>query len=77
MLPNRIATYLTAGSALAAALAVPIANLDLESSVGVLGGAVVILGVFREWLKGWRGFEWRQAAADAAPDGSIPPGPVE
>jgi len=76
MLPNRIATYLTAGAALAGALAVPVANLDTASTIGILGGVGAIVAVFREWLKGWRGYEWRQAAADA-PEGALPPGPAE
>lgn len=76
MLPNRIATYLTAGAALAGAVAVPLANLDTESSAGVITGIVAILVVFREWLKGWRGYEWRKAAEDA-PEGVLPPGPID
>lgn len=51
---NRIAAYLTSLAALLGALAPVVANLDLASTIGVLGGVLALLGVFREWLKGWR-----------------------
>lgn len=77
-MPNRIASYLTAAAALIGGVAVPVANLDLASTAGITTGVIGVLVVFREWLKGWRGHEWREAAADAAANqGTIPPGPVE
>lgn len=74
MLPNRIATYLTAGAALAGALAPAAADLDTASTVGVLTGVSAVVLIFREWLKGWRGHEWREAAAEAGAAGlPLPP----
>lgn len=61
MKPNRIAVYLTALSGLSAAVAVPVANLDTSSTVGVLGGLVAILGVAVKWLDGWQKYEDRRA----------------
>lgn len=71
--PNRLAAYMTSVAALLAALAPAIANLDLSSTVGVLGGAVVILGVFREWLKGWREHELRTPPLAPPRDGGLAP----
>lgn len=64
-MPNRIASYLAAAAALAGAIAIPVADLDTESSAGIITGVVGVLVVFREWLKGWRGYEWREEAAKA------------
>jgi hypothetical protein len=75
-MPNRIASYLTAAAALLGGIAIPVANLDPESSAGIITGVVGVLVVFREWLKGWRGHEWREAAAEAGANG-VPPGPAE
>lgn len=61
--PNRIAVYLTAASGLTAAIAVPVANLDTSSTVGVLGGLVAILGVAVKWLDGWQKHEARGGTA--------------
>lgn len=61
--PNRVATYLTALSGLAAAIAVPVANLDTTSTAGVLGGLAAILAVAYKWLDGWQHHEAQVAAA--------------
>lgn len=66
MNPNRIAVYLTAGAGLLAALAIPIANLDLSSTAGVSAGLFAIVGVVVKWLGGWQAHEAR--VADAAYD---------
>jgi hypothetical protein len=55
--PNRIGGYLTAAAGLCAALAPVVANLDTRSTAGVLGGATLIFGAYREWLVGWRAHE--------------------
>lgn len=62
MTPNRIATLLTALSGIAAAVAVPVANLDTTSTVGVAMGVLAILGAFATWMKGWRAFEARSGS---------------
>jgi hypothetical protein len=63
--PNRVAAYLTALAALAGALAPVVGDLDLTSTIGVLGGLTAILGVFREWLKGWREHEYASSEVHA------------
>ena len=59
MLPNRIAVYLTAVAALAAGLSPVVADLDLTSTVGVLGGVGALVAVVRKWLEGWQSYEER------------------
>lgn len=59
--PNRVATYLTAGAGLATAVAVPLADLDLESTAGIVAGLVAILTAFQQWMKGWREHQATQA----------------
>lgn len=54
---NRVASYLTALAALAGALAPVVANLDLTSTLGMLGALAAIVATLREWLKGWRAYE--------------------
>jgi hypothetical protein len=62
--PNRIAAYLTAGASLAGAAAPVVADLDLASTAGVLGGVAGLIGVYRAWLPGWREHEAREARMD-------------
>ncbi len=59
VLPNRLAVYLTALAGLAGAVAVPLANLDTTSTVGVIAGLGTILGVVATWLRGWQAHEAR------------------
>jgi hypothetical protein len=61
MLPNRIAVYFTAAAALAAALVPVIANLDLTSTIGIVGGVGAFAGVIAVWLNGWSRYEERVA----------------
>lgn len=60
--PNRVATYLTAGAGLAAAVAVPLADLDLESTGGVALGLAAILTAYHRWMEGWRDYKSTEAA---------------
>lgn len=55
--PNRIAVYLTAVAALVGGLAPAVANLDLQSTAGIVAGLVTILGVVNKWLAGWQQHE--------------------
>ncbi len=59
--PNRAAAYLTAGAALASGLAPVIAQMDVKDTASCLGAGAGVLLVFREWLKGWRNHEAKQA----------------
>ena len=61
MAPNRIAVYFTAAAALAAALVPVIANLDITSTVGIVGGVAALAGVVSVWLNGWQKYEERTA----------------
>ena len=49
---NRIVTVLTILSGLTAAIAVPLADLDTTSVLGVLGGLATILGAAVKFLHG-------------------------
>jgi hypothetical protein len=62
-LPNRIAVYLTAAAGLAAALAVPIANMDIESAAGVAAGLAAIATVVYKWLDNWGKYERGEGVA--------------
>lgn len=68
MLPNRIAVYFTALAALAAGLAPVVANLDLTSTVGVIGGVGALALVVSVWLNGWAKYEERTAVEDLVAD---------
>jgi hypothetical protein len=57
--PNRIAVYLTSLAALAGGLAPVVADLDLTSTAGVLGGVAALTLVVRKWLDGWQKHEAR------------------
>lgn len=57
--PNRIAVYLTGLAGLATAVAVPVAELDTSSTIGVVGGLAAIVGVAVKFLEGWQRHEDR------------------
>lgn len=59
MSPNRIAVYLTALAALAAALAPVLADLDTASTAGIIAGLAALAGVVVTWLRGWQRYEDR------------------
>lgn len=61
MLPNRIAVYLTGIAGLLTALAPVVANLDLTSTFGLVGGFAGIALVVKQWLSGWAKYEERTA----------------
>ena len=63
--PNRLAVYLTTGAGLATAVAVPLAELDTSSAVGVVGGLAAIAAVVHKWLEGWQRYEDRAGWPDA------------
>ena len=54
---GRIVTYLGGGAALCTALAPAVANLDLTSTAGLVGGMVALAGVIVKWLDGWQKYE--------------------
>lgn len=64
MLPNRIALYLTTAAGLLTALAPVVADLDITSTVGLIGGVGSITLVVRKWLEGWQHYEERTALDD-------------
>lgn len=55
--PARVAALLASAAALAGALVVPLANLDLTSTAGVVAAVVAISGVVSVWLNGQKGHE--------------------
>lgn len=58
---NRVVALLTALCGLAGAVAVPLANLDTSSTVGLLGGLGAITATAVKWLDGWQKHEARVA----------------
>jgi hypothetical protein len=62
MLPNRLAVYLTVAVALVGGLLPAVADFDWESTVGIVAGLVVVLGVVREWLVNWGKWERGEGA---------------
>jgi small-conductance mechanosensitive channel len=68
VLPNRIAVYLVAAGALITAIAVPVAELDLSSTAGVIAGLASITAVVDRWLKGWQQYEQQFAVGDESRD---------
>jgi protein-S-isoprenylcysteine O-methyltransferase Ste14 len=67
--PNRWVTLAVSALGLAAGALPAVANLDWSSTAGVVGGAIVVLGVATKWLTGWQQWEALQATqpAQAAP----------
>ena len=55
--PNRIAVYLTSAAGLATAAAPVIADLDLTSTVVIVGGFAGLAAVVNRWLVGWQADE--------------------
>ncbi len=68
--PNRVASYMAALAGLLTALAVPVANLDLQSTAGAVAGLIAILTAYQQWMKGWRSHEVRIAPITPAVAGS-------
>jgi uncharacterized membrane protein YebE (DUF533 family) len=58
--PGRIATGLTALAALCGGLAPVVADLDWESTAGIIGGISAITAIVYKWLDGWQKYEARQ-----------------
>lgn len=54
---GRIAAGMGAIAGLLAALAPIVANLDTTSTLGVVGGAAVIVTAIVKWLDGWQKYE--------------------
>jgi hypothetical protein len=57
MKPNRVVAIATALLSLAAAVAVPLANLDWSSTAGVIAGVGAVAAVALKWLDGWQAHE--------------------
>jgi cytochrome c oxidase assembly factor CtaG len=68
MLPNRIAVYLTSVAALLTAVAPVVANLDLTSTIGLVGGLGAVALVVKQWLAGWAKYEERVDLMDLTGD---------
>jgi len=58
---NRVVVVLTALSGLAAAITVPLANLDTSSTIGVVSGLGAVVAAAVTFLIGWQKYEARQA----------------
>ena len=69
VLPNRLAVYLTAAIALIGGLAPVIANLDWQSTAGIIAGLLVILTIVREWLVNWG--KWERGEGDRLLPGEL------
>jgi hypothetical protein len=54
---NRVVVGLNIVAGLAAAVVVPVANLDLSSAAGVLGGLAAITLACAKFLTGWQAHE--------------------
>lgn len=54
---GRIVTYLGAAAGLATALAPVLGNLDITSTVGLVGGMGAVAAVVVTWLRGWQKYE--------------------
>jgi hypothetical protein len=59
MTPDKVAVFLVSLAGLLTALAPAVADLDLNSTIGVVGGFLGIVGIVRKWLEGWQMFEER------------------
>jgi uncharacterized transporter YbjL len=66
MTPNRIVALIVALLGLVAGALPALADLDWQSTAGVVSGAVVVLGVAVKWLEGWQAYEATQPAQSAA-----------
>lgn len=58
---NRAVVVLNIVAGLAVAVTVPVANLDLSSTAGVLGGLAAIAVASAKFLTGWQAHEARVA----------------
>jgi hypothetical protein len=72
MTPNRIAVILTALAALCAGLAPVVADLDWESTAGIIAGISSITAVVYKWLDGWQKYE-HDVRVDVLPAPVVPP----
>lgn len=61
MYPNRLVALATAVLGVAAAISVPLANLDWSSTVGVIAGIGAAAAAAVKWLDGWQQHEGRLA----------------
>lgn len=57
MTPNRVVAIVTALLGLAAAVAVPLSNLDWSSTAGIIAGLGTVATVAVKWLDGWQKHE--------------------
>ncbi len=57
MSPNRIAVYLTAAASLLTAIVPIVADLDLSSTVAILGSLAALVVVVQRFLIGWQQYE--------------------
>lgn len=58
---NRVVAVFSALLALALAILPVIGNFDWQSTAGILGGIIAILGITQTWLAGWQKHEAREA----------------
>lgn len=58
--PARVAAVLTSIAGLAAAIAVPLADIETTSIVGIATGGAMILGAVWKWLDGNKQWEFLQ-----------------
>lgn len=72
---NRVVVGLTVLTGLATAVAVPLANLDTSSTIGVVSGAGVVMAAALKFLSGWQAHEAR--VADTAHPDSTRTGELE
>jgi hypothetical protein len=73
MTPNRIAVILTALAALCAGLAPVVADLDWESTAGIIAGISSITAVVYKWLDGWQKYEHDVRTPGTLPAPVVPP----
>lgn len=72
-MPNRIVSYTIALLGLVGAIAPVAADLDWESTAGVLVGIGVIASIGVKWLEGWQRYEERTDLERLADSPEVPP----
>lgn len=65
MTPNRIATVIAVIAGVATALAPVVANMDWESTAGIIAGGVAAVTAILTWLVGWQKHEARVETVQA------------